>query len=112
MRLYALFRLAFAPATHHWLTSPHTATRRLILQKARHRGPPTREDDALTACKPTVSATISLSVVYVYLALRGGPRRFTPDFTDPALLGIPDQRSVIFRVRGHYPLRLAFPERF
>jgi hypothetical protein len=37
MRLNALFRLAFAPASHHWLTLPHTVTRRLILQKARHR---------------------------------------------------------------------------
>ncbi|KMS86628.1 hypothetical protein BVRB_033660, partial [Beta vulgaris subsp. vulgaris] len=53
MRLNALFRLAFAPAPHHWLTSPHTVTRRLILQKARHRGP--QVDDALTDCKPTVS---------------------------------------------------------
>ena len=58
MRLYALFRLAFAPATHHWLTSPHTVTRRLILQKARHRGH--KSDDTLTDCKPTVSGTISL----------------------------------------------------
>ena len=38
MRLYALFRLAFAPAPPYGLTSPHTVTRWLILQKARHRG--------------------------------------------------------------------------
>ena len=38
MRLNALFRLAFAPAPHLWLTLPHTVTRWLILQKARHRG--------------------------------------------------------------------------
>src|SRR5688572_33239389 len=31
----ALFRLAFATAPPHGLTSPHTITRRLILQKAR-----------------------------------------------------------------------------
>ena len=31
----ALFRLAFATATPHGLTLPHTITRRLILQKAR-----------------------------------------------------------------------------
>src|SRR5918999_3625800 len=37
MRLNALFRLAFAPAPHLWLTLPHTVTRWLILQKARHR---------------------------------------------------------------------------
>ena len=60
MRLNALFRLAFAPAPPHGLTSPHTVTRRLILQKARHRGHDRSHDDALTACKPTVSGTISL----------------------------------------------------
>ena len=59
MRLNALFRLAFAPAPHHWLTLPHIVTRRLILQKARHRGQD-KPDDALTDCGPTVSGTISL----------------------------------------------------
>ena len=34
----ALFRLAFATATPHGLTLPHTVTRRLILQKARGHG--------------------------------------------------------------------------
>src|SRR5690349_4940216 len=33
--MIALFRLAFATATRHRLTSPRTVTRRLILQKAR-----------------------------------------------------------------------------
>ena len=56
MRLYALLRLAFAPATPHGLTLPHTVTRWLILQKARHRPP----KETLTACRPTVSGTISL----------------------------------------------------
>ena len=37
-RLNALFRLAFAPAPLHRLTSPRTVTRWLILQKARHHG--------------------------------------------------------------------------
>ena len=60
MRLNALFRLAFASATPLGLTSPHTVTRRLILQKARHRGCTLRCNDSLTACKPTVSGTISL----------------------------------------------------
>ena len=121
MRLNALFRLAFAPAPPHGLTLPHTVTRRLILQKARHRGHGRSHDDALTACKPTVSGTISLPsrgtfhlsltvlVHYrspsVYLALRGGPRRFTPAFPVPALLGNTDRRLIAFRVRGSYPLR-------
>ena len=60
MRLSALFRLAFAPAPPRGLTSPHTVTRRLILQKARHHGSTRRWNDALTVCKPTVSGTISL----------------------------------------------------
>ena len=62
VRLNALFRLAFASATPRGLTSPHTVTRRLILQKARHRGSATLRPhyDSLTACKPTVSGTISL----------------------------------------------------
>ena len=96
MRLRALFRLAFAPATPHGLTSPHAVTRWLILQST-----PSPSEDALTACRPTVSGTISppgvlspfphgtsaLSVDKEYLALRGGPRRFTPTFSDSALLG-------------------------
>ena len=60
MRLNALFRLAFASATHLWLTSPHTVTRWLILQKARYRDHLRRDGDSLTDCKPTVSGTISL----------------------------------------------------
>ena len=119
----ALFGLAFAPAPPHGLTSPHTVTRRLILQKARHRGH--RSDDALTACKPTVSGTISLPsrgtfhlsltvlVHYrspeLYLALRGGPRRFTRNFPGPVLLGDTARRPITFRVRDCYPLRSEFP---
>ena len=61
MRLNALLRLAFAPASPLGLTSPHTVTRWLILQKARHHGRQHKAaDDALTVCKPTVSGTISL----------------------------------------------------
>src|ERR1700712_4666575 len=53
---FALFRLAFATATPHGLTSPRSITRRLILQKARHH----QSKPALTACRHTVSGTISL----------------------------------------------------
>src|SRR5262245_7931289 len=55
MRLNALFRLAFASAPLHRLTSPHTVTRWLILQKARHCGCQQADNYALTVCKPTVS---------------------------------------------------------
>jgi hypothetical protein len=60
-KLYALFGLAFATAPPPGLTSPHTTTRRLILQKARHHTtPPTKEGaGALTACRHTVSGTLS-----------------------------------------------------
>jgi hypothetical protein len=45
---------------HHGLTSPHTTTRRLILQKARHHTTPQpRGAGALTACRHTVSGTLS-----------------------------------------------------
>ncbi len=37
---------------------------------------------------PFPRGTSSLSVTQEYLALRGGPRRFTRDFTCPMLLGI------------------------
>ena len=61
----ALFGLAFATATPPGLTSPRNVTRRLILQKARHHHPhPTPKDKAkapaLTACRHTVSGTLSL----------------------------------------------------
>src|SRR5918992_3811273 len=58
----ALFGLAFATAPPHGLTSPHTTTRRLILQKARHHTTPRhngRDAGALTACRHTVSGTLS-----------------------------------------------------
>src|SRR3954449_12902744 len=102
-------------------------TRRLILQKARHQATACAATpfDCLWArgfryyftplpgCfSPFPHGTSSLSVVYVYLALRGGPRGFTPVFTVPALLGIAEQRLIRFRVRGSYPLRPAFPKPF
>ena len=103
------------------LTSHVQATRRLIMQKARHHG--TRP--ALTACRRTVSGTLSLpcsgcfspfphgtcslSVSGEYLALADGPAGFTRGSTCPALLRIP----LCFRwlrVRGCHPLRPDFPD--
>ena len=37
---------------------------------------------------PFPRGTVSLSVIQEYLALRGGPRRFTRNFTCSMLLGI------------------------
>jgi hypothetical protein len=60
--LLALFGLAFATATPLGLTSDTPQTRRLILQKARSHdhNPKRNRGDAPTACRHTVSGTISL----------------------------------------------------
>ena len=98
----ALLRLAFASAPDlKSLTLPEKVTRRFIMQKARRHN----QKIAPTACRQTVSGTISLlcsrcfspflhstgslSVSREYLALRDGPRCFTQDFSCPALLRIP-----------------------
>ena len=98
----ALLRLAFASAPDlKSLTLPETVTRRFIMQKARRHN----QKIAPTACRQTVSGTISLlcsrcfspflhstgslSVSREYLALRDGPRWFTQNFSCSALLRIP-----------------------
>ena len=97
--LDALFRLAFATATPHGLTSPRTVTRRLILQKARCH--PRKELQRLVGTRfqalfhdPSPGCfssfphgTSSLSVTREYLGLPSGLGRFTRDFTGPVLLG-------------------------
>ena len=104
MPLNAQLGLGFPSATPIGLTLPRRVSRRLIKQKARgqafgsedpHRPP--------TACKHTVSGTISLpspgffspfphgtsslSVASECLALEDGPPRFPRDCTCPAVLG-------------------------
>ena len=98
----ALLRLAFASAPDlKSLTLPEKVTRRFIMQKARRHN----INVAPTACRQTVSGTISLlcsrcfspflhstgslSVSREYLALRDGPRWFTQNFSCSALLRIP-----------------------
>ena len=98
----ALLRLAFASAPDlKSLTLPEKVTRRFIMQKARRHN----QKIASTACRQTVSGTISLlcsrcfspflhstgslSVSREYLALRDGPRWFTQNFSCSALLRIP-----------------------
>ena len=91
------------------LTSPVTATRRLIMQKARRH--PTKGTP--TACRRTVSGSLSprcsrcfspfphgtgpLSVFREYLALPDGPGCFGQGFTCPALLRVPPGRSPLSR---------------
>jgi hypothetical protein len=107
------------------LTSLHPITRRLIMQKARGHPDPRRDHRAPTACRHTVSGSISLpspgffspfphgtgslSVIRSYLALEGGPPRFPPDNTCPVVLGIPSGRRSRFRLRGHHPVSPGFP---
>ena len=56
---------------------------------------------------PFPRGTVALSVTQEYLALRGGPRRFTRNFTCSVLLGI--QLGLFsFRLRGFHPLWRAF----
>ncbi len=67
-----------------------------FLAEARHR-PPTARSFMVSGTFHSphrgafqLSLTVlSLPVVQEYLALRGGPREFTPGFTCPVLLGIP-----------------------
>ena len=82
------------------LTSPATATRRFIMQKARRH----MINHAPTACRRMVSGSISpscsecfspfphgtgtLSVSREYLALPDGPGGFAQDYSCPALLRI------------------------
>jgi hypothetical protein len=103
----ALFRLAFATATPHGLTSPRTVTRRLILQKA--RGHPERlprlvgtrfqalfHDPSPGCFSSFPHGTSSLSVTREYLGLPSGLGRFTRDFTGPVLLGNTPKRRRSF----------------
>jgi hypothetical protein len=112
----ALFRLAFATATPHGLTLPHTVTRRLILQKARGhftlaeartlpRLVGTRfqvlfHDPSPGCFSPFPHGTGSLSVTREYLGLGGGPPRFTRNFTGSVLLGIPLESRLSFAYGG------------
>ena len=80
-----------------------------------------------TACRHTVSGTISLpsqgffspfphgtgslSVAREYLALRDGPRRFPRDFPCPAVLRNLPSEPARCRLRGCHPLWPLVPER-
>src|SRR5271156_2801464 len=124
----ALFRLAFATATRHRLTSPRTVTRRLILQKARrHPGGLRRlvgtrvqvlfHDPSPGCFSPFPHGTSSLSVTREYLGLGGGPPGFTRNFTGSVLLGIPLESRLGFAYGGITLYtdafqRLLLPKRF
>ena len=123
----AHFRLAFASAPRlNRLTLPHSITRRPVLQKVRGHTFVLRHIvlpllgsirfQFLFHSPPGVLFTFpsryyTLSVNWSYLALRDGPRTFTPDFSCPVLLWI--LRCVCrFRLRGYYSVSPFFPEMF
>ena len=87
----AILKARFHCGSVQTLTSPHTATRWLILQKARRH--PARGLRLLVGARfqgcfsPFPHGTGSLSVTGECSALEGGPPRFAPGFTCPALLG-------------------------
>ena len=127
MQLSALFRLAFAsaPCLKH-LTLLHAVTRRPILQKVRDQTSfswsvvlsllVSIQFQVLFHSPPGVLFTVpsryySLSVTRSYLALRDGPRVFTPDYTCPVLLWIP-LRRLRFRLRDYHPVSCGFPTIF
>ena len=98
MILSALFRLGFPTATPHGLTSQHTVTRRLILQKARgHPGRLPRlvstrfqalfHDSSPECFSSFPHGTSSLSVTREYLGLASGLAGFTRNSTGSVLLG-------------------------
>ena len=123
----ALFRLAFATAPPHGLTSPHTITRRLILQKARshitNKSKPsftllrlvgTRfqvlfHDPSPGHFSPFPHGTSALSVIRTYFGLAGGPARFTRNFSGSALLGRTPTPRLFLHLRDSHPLRYRFP---
>src|ERR1700756_5143052 len=105
----ALFRLGFPTAPPHGLTSQHTVTRRLILQKARSHPPERRlprlvstrfqalfHDPSPGCFSSFPHGTSPLSVTREYLGLPSGLGRFTRDFTGPVLLGNTPKRRRSF----------------
>src|SRR5688500_996413 len=123
----ALFRLAFATAPPHGLTSPHTITHMLILQKARShitQGPKSLQ--APTACRHTVSGTIARPLTgalftfpsrYSCTIGHQGVFRLTrwswqihTGFLGPRATWDPLQQSNQFRLPDSHGLRRHFPE--
>lgn len=96
----ALFRLAFATAAPHGLTSPHITNSQAHSSKGtpspllrRLRRFVSKRFQVLFHSLPGVlftfpHGTCPLSVIWEYLGLSGGPDRFTRDFSGPVLLGI------------------------
>ena len=121
--LIAHLRLAFATAPHlKCLTLLLNVTRWPVLQKVRGHTSKVLPQlvsagfQVLFHSPPGVLFTFpsryyALSVTISYLGLGGGPPRFPPDSSCPAVLWY-RLASRPFRVRGYYPLWLGFPSLF
>ena len=120
MLLYALFRLGFPTAPSNDLTSQHTITRRLIMQKAR-RHPNKFRLRLLVGIRFQVlfhsphrgSFHLSLTVLFTIghqgvLSLGGWSPHLQPGFHVPRpTYRLPDYTS--FKLRGFHPLWPVFP---
>ena len=123
MRLDALFRLAFASASPHGLTLPHTITRRLILQKARgHVDPKIQTLPRLVGTRfqvlfhspPGVLFTFPsryLSAIghQVVFRLSGWSRQIHTGFLGPRATWDTNQKCSPFYLQGYYLLCRPFP---
>src|SRR6201990_1227596 len=123
---YALFRLAFAAATPHGLTSRHVPDSQAHSSKGTPAPHP--EGRALTACRHTVSGTLSLPSRGTFhhsltvlsaighqevFRLTGWSRQIHSRFHEPAATrGHHPHPHMRFRVRGSHPLRQPVPEAF
>src|SRR5690606_22238758 len=88
------------------LTSPHTPTRRLILQKARHH------PKALTVCRHTVSGTLSLPARGTFLLSRTVLMRYrSPGSVEAYRVVLADSHGIprVPRYAGSHPdVRVVF----
>ena len=125
MPLNALFGLAFATATPHGLTSRHATNSQAHSSKGTQSRPPTRDDDAPTACRRTVSGTLSLpsrgtfhhslTVLFTIghqgvFRLTGWSRRIQAGFHGPRPTWDTSRQRQQFRLQDSHPLRSAFPD--
>ena len=116
----AILKARFRCGSFPNLTSPHTATRWLILQKARrHRTSLLRR---LAGARFQVLFHSPLGVLFTFpsrywfaighrrvFSLGGWSPRIRTGFHVPGTTRVPASEAAGFRVRGSYPLRPAFP---
>ena len=116
----AILKARFHCGSFHNLTSPHTATRWLILQKARRHT--ARGLRLLVGARFQVLFHSPLGVLFTFpsrywfaighrrvFSLGGWSPLIRTGFHVPGTTRVPSSEASGFRVRGSYPLRPAFP---